>query len=175
MKKVDVDWGAFRALVVSGLSIREVARRLGVNEATALKRASREKWGIADLHGRGHQPDIPKKMLARTERTLQAGENYFREANGKTKVNIARAVVTASETLSTLPGPEILDRHQALHSVAKTAGGVFNWDNNHHPYLSIQGVLFNFSPDQLASQSACSFDELKEQYGKSHPVRDLLP
>ena len=80
-----------------------------------------------------------------------------------------------SETLSTLPGPEILDRHQALHSVAKTAGGVFNWDNNHHPYLSIQGVLFNFSPDQLASQSACSFDELKEQYGKSHPVRDLLP
>jgi transposase-like protein len=36
-KKLPVDWNAFRAMVVGGLSIREVAKRLGVNPATALR------------------------------------------------------------------------------------------------------------------------------------------
>jgi hypothetical protein len=175
-KKLDVDWGAFRALVVSGLSIREVARRLGVNPNTALQTARRQKWGIAKLHGRGHQPDIPEKMLARTQRTVTAGEDYFREANGKTKFHLAKAVVTASKTLSDMPGEQIIEQHQALSSVSKTAAGVFQWDAGHtHPHLSIQGVLFNFSPDQLASKGAASFDELLQQYGQSHPVRDLEP
>ena len=130
MKKLDVDWGAFRALVVSGLSIREVARRLGVNPNTALYKARSQNWGIAQLRGRGEQPSISKEMLARTKRTVSAGEDYFRQANGKTKFHLAKAVVSASETLSALPGPEILEKHQALSSVTKTAAGVFNWDNS---------------------------------------------
>ena len=57
----------------------------------------------------------------------------------------------------------------------KTAAGVFHWtDATPHPFLSIQGVMFNLSPDQLA-QGACSFDELKEQYCASHPVREIPP
>jgi hypothetical protein len=175
-KKVDIDWAAFRALVVSGMSIRETARRLGVNPNTALQTARRQKWGIAKLHGCGHQPDIPKKMLARTQRTVVAGEDFYRQANGKTKVNLAKAVVSASKTLSDMPGQQILEQHQALSSVSKTASSVFQWDANHaHPHLSIQGVLFNFSPGQLAAKDGASFDELLQQYGQSHPVRELEP
>jgi hypothetical protein len=66
-KKVDVDWSAFRALVLSGLAIRDVARRLGVNPNTALARAKRDKWDVAKSHGHGRKPDIPKEALARTE------------------------------------------------------------------------------------------------------------
>jgi hypothetical protein len=179
MKRVDVDWGAFRALVVSGLSIREVARRLGVNPNTALQTASRQNWGIAKLHGpKNSSPkfDTPKEILARTERTVQAGADFLRDANAKTKFHLAKAVEAASETLSSLPGPEIIDNHQALHSVAKTASTVFHWDADHpHPFLSIQGVMFNLSPDQLAAKDGASFDELLQQYGRSHPVRELEP
>jgi hypothetical protein len=175
MKKVDVDWAAFRGLVVSGLPIREVARRLGVNPNTALSKAKSQNWGIAQLHGRGERPAASKQALARTERTVAAGKEYFRESDGKTKFNLAKAVVRASKTLSDLPGEKIIDNHQALHSVAKTAAGVFHWtDATPHPFLSIQGVMFNLSPDQLA-QGACSFDELKEQYCASHPVREIPP
>jgi hypothetical protein len=173
-KRVDVDWGAFRALVVSGLSIREVARRLGVNETTALKTASRQKWGIAQLHGRGHQPDTSKKMFARTERTLQAGKEFYREADGKTKFHLAKAVVSASKTLSDMPGEQIIENHQALHSVAKTASSVFHWDADHpHPFLSIQGALFCLAPDQLAAAKEASLDDLLQQYSASNPVREL--
>jgi hypothetical protein len=176
MKKVDVDWSAFRALVVSGLSIREVARRLGVNPNTALSKAKSQNWGIAQLHGRGERPATSSESLARTERTIQAGKDFFREADGKTKFHLAKAVVSASKTLSDMPGTELVDKHQALTGVAKTAAQVFRWDNDHpHPFLSIQGVMFNLSPDQLISQSACCFDELKEQYSASHPIREIPP
>jgi hypothetical protein len=174
-KKVDVDWAAFRGMVVSGLSIREVARRLGINPNTALQRARRQNWGVAKLHGRGEQPAISKEMLARTERTVAAGEDFYRQANGKTKVHLAKATLRASETLSSLPGAELLDKHQALQSVAKTAATVFHWDADHpHPFLSIQGALFCLPPDQLAAHQG-SLNDLLQQYSASHPVRDLPP
>jgi hypothetical protein len=62
-KRVDVDWAAFRALVVSGLSIREVARRLGVAPGTALRKAQIQNWGIAKLHGRKNS--IPKPVTSK--------------------------------------------------------------------------------------------------------------
>jgi hypothetical protein len=50
------------------------------------------------------------------------------------KFNLAKVVVSASKTLSDLPGEQIIEQHQALHSVAKTAAGVFNWTHdNPHP------------------------------------------
>src|SRR5215470_6274788 len=101
-KRVEVDWSAFRALVVSGMSIREVARRLGVNQNTALRKAQTQKWGITELRR-------PRQALARTEFTVQAGKDFFRQADGKTKVNLAKAVVRASKTLSDLPGQQIID------------------------------------------------------------------
>jgi hypothetical protein len=172
-KRVDVDWVAFRALVVSGLSIREVARRLGVAPGTALRKAQIQNWGIAKLHGRKNctpKPVASKEML---ERTLQAGKDFLREANGQTKFHLAKAALAASQTLSDMPGPELVDKHQALASVAKTASQVFNWDADHpHPFLSIQGALFCLSPDQLASKQ-CSFDDLLQQYSASHPVREI--
>ena len=120
-KKVDVDWAAFRALVLSGLAIRDVARRLGVNPNTALARAKRDKWDVAKSHGHGRKPDIPKEALARTERTLQAGKDFIAQADAKTKFHLAKAVVSASQTLSNMPGQHIIDNHQALHSVAPPA------------------------------------------------------
>ena len=174
-KKVDVDWAAFRALVLSGLAIRDVARRLGVNPNTALARAKRDKWQVAKSHGHGRKPDIPKEALARTERTLQAGKDFIAQADTKTKFHLAKAVVSASQTLSKMPGQHIIDNHQALHSVAKTAAGVFHWDAEHLPsHLSIQGLMFCIPPDQLAAHQG-SFDELAQQYSDSHSVRDLDP
>jgi hypothetical protein len=168
-KKLDVDWGAFRALVVSGLSIREVARRLGISQSTALRKAQTQKWGITELRR-------PKQALACTERTVQAGKDFFREADGKTKFHLAKAVVKASKTFGDMPGEQIIESHQALTSVAKTASTVFRWDNDHpHPFLSIQGVMFSLSPDQLANAKDVSFDELREQYSVSHPVVREIP
>jgi len=95
-KPVQVDWGAFRALVVSGLSIREVARRLGINPNTALQKATREKWGIAKLHGRGRKRNTFPEAIATTERTIAAGQDFLREADGKTKLCLAKATVTAA-------------------------------------------------------------------------------
>ena len=109
-KRVDVDW-AFRALVVSGLSIREVARRLGVGLGTALRKAQIQNWGIAKLHGRKNstpKPVTSKEMLARTERTLQAGKDFFREANGQTKFHLAKA---NSSVLLGTPGRESIAKH----------------------------------------------------------------
>ena len=103
-KKVDVDWSAFRALVLSGLAIRDVARRLGVNPNTALARARRDKWDVAKSHGHGSKPDIPKEVLARTERTLMAGKHFIAQADAKTKFHLAKAVVSACQTLSNMPG-----------------------------------------------------------------------
>jgi hypothetical protein len=94
-KPVQVDWGAFRALVVSGLSIREVARRLGVNPNTALQKAARENWGIAKLHGRGRKRNTSQEALATTERTIAVGQDFLREADGKTKFCLAKATASA--------------------------------------------------------------------------------
>jgi len=78
--------------------------------------------------------------------------------------------------LSDLPGEQIVEQHQALHSVAKTAAGVFNWTHdNPHPFLSIQGALFCLAPDQLAAAKEASLDDLLQQYSASHPVRELTP
>jgi hypothetical protein len=168
-KPLEVDWGAFRALVISGLSIRETARRLGIPESTALRKAQTQKWGIAELRR-------PKQALARTERTVQAGKDFFEQANGKTKFCLAKATLKASKSLSDLPGQQIIEQHQALHSVAKTAASVFQWDSDHpHPFLSIQGVMFSLSPDQLANTKDASFDDLREQYSTSHPVVREIP
>jgi hypothetical protein len=169
-KKVPVDWTAFRNLVVSGLSIREVARRLGVNPNTALQNAARQKWDIADLHAHASQ-----QLLERTKRIVQDEKDSFRQADAKTKSHLAQAVAKASETLNSLPPKELLDRHQALQSVAKTAATVFHWDADHpHPYLSIQGVMFSVSPETLAAKET-SFDQLRDRYSVSHPVRDVNP
>ena len=177
-KPVQVDWGAFRALVVSGLSIREVARRLGVNPNTALQKATREKWGIAKLHGRGRKRNTFPEAIATTERTIAAGQDFLREADGKTKLCLAKATVTASETLGKMDGPQLLDNHVALHSVAKTAGHVFNWDANHpHPFLSIQGALFRLAPDELAAElnRGATLDDLLRSYSSTHPLREIEP
>ena len=176
--KVNVDWGAFRALVVSGLSIREVARRLGVNPNTALQKAAREKWGIAKLRGHGRQRSTSPEALATTERTIAAGKDFLREADRKTKFWLAKATVTASETLSKMDGPQLLDKHVALHSVAKTAGHVFDWDANHpHPFLSIQGALFRLAPDELAAElnGGATLDDLLHSYSSTHPVHEMEP
>jgi hypothetical protein len=169
-KKLPVDWNAFRAMVVGGLSIREVAKRLGVNPATALSRARRDNWHIAPFHSRGS-----RKLLAATQAIVQDEKDSFNQADAKTKFHLAQAVATASESLSSLPPKQLLLKHQALHSLAKTASAVFHWDSSHpHPFLSFQGVLFSVPPDQLASKDA-SFDQLLQQYGASHPVRDINP
>jgi transposase-like protein len=177
-KPVQVDWGAFRALVVSGLSIREVARRLGVNPNTALQKAARENWGVAKLHGRGRKRNISPEALAITQRTIAVGQDFLREADGKTKFCLAKATVTASETLSKMDGPQLLDNHVALHSVAKTASHVFNWDANHpHPFLSIQGALFRLAPEELAAElnRGATLDDLLRSYSATHPVREMEP
>src|SRR6516162_8058145 len=177
-KPVQVDWGAFRALVVSGLSIREVARRLGINLNTALQKATREKWGIAKLDGRGRKRNTFPEAIATTERTITAGQDFLREADGKTKLCLAKATVTASETLGKMDGPQLLDNHVALHSVAKTAGHVFNWDANHpHPFLSIQGALFRLAPDELAAElnRGATLDDLLRSYSSTHPLREIEP
>jgi hypothetical protein len=167
-KKLPVDWNAFRAMVVGGLSIREVAKRLGVNPATALSRASRDGWHIGQLYTRG-----TKKMLAHTQQSVQLDKDAFHLADAKTKFHLAQAVAKASETLNSLPSKQLINKHQALASLAKTASSVFHWDSSHpHPFLSFQGVLFSLPPHQLASKDA-SFDQLLQQYGASHPVRDL--
>ena len=170
-KKLTVDWSALRALVVNdGISIREAARQLGVNPNTALSAAKRQNWDIAELHTRASQ-----QLLQRTNRFVQDEKDAFRQANAKTKFHLAEAVAKASETLNSLPPTLLINKHQALASVAKTASIVFHWDNSHpHPFLSIQGVLFSLPPDQLASKDA-SFDQLRDRYSASHPVRNLDP
>jgi hypothetical protein len=75
-----------------------------------------------------------------------------------------------------LSGPSAQPKHQALTGVSKAAASVFRWDADHpHPFLSVQGVMFSLSPDQLANAKDASFDYLLQQYSTSHPVRELEP
>jgi hypothetical protein len=173
-KKLPVDWNAFRALVASGVPIRQVARQFGVSPNTALSRAKRDNWHIAKFHKRPSKL-LRKQSLMLSKAAAQNDKDAFNLADAKTRFHLANAVANASQTLDSLPPDLLISKHHALASIAKTASSVFHWDSNHpHPFLSFQGVLFSLPPDQLASKDT-SFDQLLQQYGASHPVRDINP
>jgi uncharacterized protein with gpF-like domain len=108
-KRLPVDWNAFRDMVLGGLSIREVAKRLGVNPHTALSRATRDKWHIGKLYSHTN-----KQLLARTQQIAKDNKDAFNLADAKTKFHLAQAVANASEFLNSLPPKQLINKHQAL-------------------------------------------------------------
>ena len=144
-----IDWGAVQALATSGVPLREIARRLGINQNTVLQRARRGGWKISQLHGPRNTRQQRQASQANelSRQVVQVGRDYFQDAALLTTFNLARATANASAALAKLNPQELVDRHQALSNISKSAASTFGWNTDHNaaPRLS----LLDLEPYQL--------------------------
>jgi hypothetical protein len=144
-----IDWGAVQALATSGIPLRELARRLNIPASTVLQRAKRGGWNIAQLHGSSpaqrHRKTLEANALSR--QTVQVGRDFFQDAALLTRFNLARATANASAALAKLNPQELVDRHQALSNISKSAASTFGWNTEHNAAPNLN--LLDLEPYQL--------------------------
>jgi hypothetical protein len=176
-----VDWNGVRALAASGISLCEIARRLGISQNTVKARARREKWGISQIFGPGGSAKIPRHIkeplaLAGSQITQVAVSN-FHSANSKSRAAIARTVQKIAQHLESLEPDQLLPRCRQLQSLTSSADKVFGWskDRNSHQDGAIRDELFALSPDQLTLHIQAQETQAKLDKSKPANARLITP
>ena len=192
-----IDWGAVQALATSGIPLRELARRLNIPASTVLQRAKRGGWNISALHGSSPAQRKRKALEARelSRQTVQVGRDFFQDAALLTRFNLARATANASGALAKLNPQELVDRHQALSNISKSAASTFGWntDRNSAPHFNLldlepyqlelwaqrerEGLPLQQIEHYLLSLSPEDKGRLQADWNAKHakPVRDINP
>jgi hypothetical protein len=124
---LDVDKEAVRVLVVA-VGCREAARQLGLPEDTVKSWSSRGGW----LKGCKAVQQLPSSMrpairAPNAPTPASAMANSLSELGKSTRLNLARALSKGAEHVSTLSGPEILDKAEPIGQLTRSGVPVFGW------------------------------------------------
>jgi hypothetical protein len=176
-----VDWNGVRALAATGISLHELARRLGISVNTVKARARREHWGISQIFGPGGSAKIPRHIkeplaLAGTQITNVAVSN-FHSANSKSRAAIARTVQKIAQHLESLEPDQLLPRCRQLQSLTSSADKVFGWskDRNSHSDDAIKDDLFRLPPAELLLVIQAQETQSKLDNSKPADARLITP
>lgn len=130
------NWGALSTLAMA-VGVREAARRMGVNENTAISRSRREKW-FSDPVVKKALVNIPRRPRASGETPAvpppqgmtapQAMAQEFTELGQRSRMGFARAATRAAESAAKMTGTGILDNAHEIKAMVGVASTVHRWD-----------------------------------------------
>lgn len=142
---LDVDWSLAKSLFVSGLTTREIAKRIGINVAAVHSRSRREGW----MHARSVcAVAVTAKHVAKIEESLMdRGKRALRGILGDAEATVELATTKLKEPKN---WGELATKENAMGALTKR-------------------VMLASGLDQPGSNVILSFTRVSDQ-GSSEPV-----
>ena len=152
------DLDAARSLALNGIPLVEIAERLQIPPGTLTNRAFREQWQVAQTFGRAKR--LKAKQAIQTAKAKQLHSNQtVRQTvaeviaqNGVvSRLHLSGAVRKASAALENMNEQSLIDNHQALQSVSKSAAHVHGWNQNqdHQHKAELHVFVLSLHPSEL--------------------------
>jgi hypothetical protein len=115
-------WEQIKTAYASGISLREIARNMGIPEGTVLAHAKREGWTrqIQSAKAVGKREDVPLAVTpveAAAMSMQQRGERHIERMAGVSERGV--------DHIETMPGPEILNSVDQVEKIDKIARRTF--------------------------------------------------
>lgn len=111
-KPIATDWGAIKALFLSGITLKELSERFGVKEGTLKSRSSREGWAVPSER-------VMATIATPTEKSTQILHDIWAERGAlirEKEFRISEKVLTHAEQM---PEDELLKKADGLDKLAK--------------------------------------------------------
>lgn len=107
------NWGAVKAMVAMGMTMRETAEHFGIPLSAVNKRATREKWKVSAI-AKKH-----KEILAKNEIPMDNLMDYLAKSKGRFLTATAKTLTRDAEKLAEMK-PEGIKEMMQVAMVAKT-------------------------------------------------------
>jgi hypothetical protein len=145
------DWDVIRALALGGMPLIEISRRLKVKHGTLVNRAFREKWKVRETFGSQQKPEpVALKREELVKKLRQTTAEVIAENGVASRVHLSQAIRKGAEHLGELEGPEVVEKHVALTSLAKSAAVVHRWNEpGPEQRMSINLLMLTLKPEQV--------------------------
>jgi hypothetical protein len=151
------NWDVIRQLAATGTPLPAICKQLGVNYQTLKSRARREGWRIVETFGRAKRepPDQKQKQKQREnfELVAKSTKDLFEQNGVASRMHLSSAIRKASRHLEDMPEAQLVERHQAIFSVTKSAGVVHGWsEHQDEERLKIQNLnlfVLSLHPSEL--------------------------
>ena len=127
-------------------------QQLGVNYQTLKSRARREAWRITETFGRAKPyPDKSRQTPQETFQLVRKSAKDILENNGvASRIYLSGAIRKASAHLEGMEEDKLIEKHQALNSLAKSAATVHSWDEPGQEHrMSLNVWVLSLEPEQL--------------------------
>ena len=117
-----------KCALTSGLSLAEVARQFGIPYNSVKSKARRENWEVNLVFGKKYW--TKEERLRHTIKATQKTVSELVAENGAaSRIHLSQAIRKGAEHLGELEGPEVVEKHVAVNSLAKSAATVHGWDD----------------------------------------------
>ena len=153
-------WAEIRTAYASGLGLRELARNMGIPAGTVLARSKREGWTQQIATAKLLQRPAMAREIARadaieaitpTQSAAISVRDALAEDSRVSRLAMSRGLRRAAETVSALPGGEIIGSAQNVRAMAASLATIHGWasEQGTRNSMLIQLINGNADPEPL--------------------------
>lgn len=140
MADAAINWPELRT-AAAVMGVRQAARKMGVNENTALARSRREKW-LSNAEIRAAVQSVPHARKSQRQEGIgkiiplpqpvsgaQAVAGELKTLGERSKLGLARAVVAGAEHAGKMKGAQVVENAHELKALASMGGLLHRWSD----------------------------------------------
>jgi len=124
---LDIDRGQVQMNVLT-YGVREAARMMGLSEDTVATWSARGRWLQDAPKSVPPPPSMVQAVKASVVNPVDAFKNALNERGNKSRLNVAKGLGAAADSIAEMTGHEVLANSQDVKNVVGSLSTVHQWD-----------------------------------------------